>query len=93
MKLDENLIFSCKYFMTMEYIKHFFQDLQAQPPARSCYILLALFREITTKISQANTADGIPDRVGFGSFLIGCVNIEAFKVDSATLLGGTKTFQ
>jgi hypothetical protein len=79
--------------MAMKRVIYFLQDLQAQPPARSCYVLLALFREITTKISQANTADGIPDRVGFGSFLIGCVNIEAFKVDSATLLGGTKTFQ
>ena len=46
------------------------QDLQAQPPARSCYVLLALFREITTSFSHANVADGIPARVGFGLLLL-----------------------
>ncbi len=52
--------------MAMKSVIYFLQDLQAQPPARSCYVLLALFREITTSFSLANIADRIPDRVSFG---------------------------
>ncbi|CAB4021811.1 Hypothetical predicted protein, partial [Paramuricea clavata] len=39
------------------------EDLQAQPIARSCYVLLALFREITSSFSLVNAEDRIPDRI------------------------------
>ena len=41
------------------------QEIQVQPSARTCYVLLALFREITTSFSHVNKEDKIPARVGF----------------------------
>ena len=46
-------------------IQGFFQDLPAQQPALCCYILLALFREITSNFSQEDTKDTIPAGVSF----------------------------
>ncbi|CAB4005222.1 Hypothetical predicted protein, partial [Paramuricea clavata] len=40
------------------------ENLQAQPSVRSCYVLLALFREVTTSFSHPNGEDdGIPTRI------------------------------
>ena len=48
------------------------QDLQAEPSTVSCYVLLALFREITTGFSGVNREEQIPAGVS-SLFVIECI--------------------
>lgn len=53
----------CIYLFT-GYVYIYLQDLQAQSPACPCYVLLALFREVTTIFSNVNRKDEVHSRVG-----------------------------
>ncbi|XP_028416584.1 E3 ubiquitin-protein ligase rnf213-alpha-like [Dendronephthya gigantea] len=54
-----------KAFLTssLDNLRDVLQNLQIQPPARWCYILLALFREVTTSFGHSNKDDRIPSKV------------------------------